>query len=215
MSCGPKIAASNNFNASSAIVELLDAFWAQKGALPDAVSRILQAGQGITPTLARVVPTVPDATRSMLLDRLTKIADFRYFKDPPATAQAVALVVSVHDDRLTPDERTAYNRLYDAFSRGGDPEAFLRSVEMLLGGYPAVRTLLDGAKTFVRPTPVVNRGVSATAKGSAGKRRRRSEQRRYVLRGRRLDEHPYGFTQAALDWGKANCTREAADSLRR
>ena len=160
MTCGPKIAASNNFNASSAIVELLDAFWAQKGALPDAVSRILQAGQGTTPTLARLTPTVPDATRSMLRDRLIKIADFRYFKDPPATAQAVALLVSVHDDRLTPDERAAYNRLYDAFSRGGDPEAFLRATEALLGGYPAVKTLLDGAKTFVRPVAVVRRDAS-------------------------------------------------------
>ena len=64
MTCGPKIAAANSFNASSAIVELLDAFWAQKGTLPDAVSRILQAGQGTTPALARLTPTVPDATRS-------------------------------------------------------------------------------------------------------------------------------------------------------
>ena len=101
----------------------------------------------------------------MLLDRLTKIADFRYFKDPPATAQAVALLVSVHDDRLTPDERAAYNRLYDAFSRGGDPEAFLRSVEVLLDGYPAVKTLLDGAKTFVRPVSVVRRDAKRTRSG--------------------------------------------------
>ena len=35
MTCGPKIAAANSFNASSAIVELLDAFWAQKAMLPD------------------------------------------------------------------------------------------------------------------------------------------------------------------------------------
>ena len=157
---GPKIAASNSFNASSAIIELLDAFWAQKAMLPESVVRTLQTGQGTAPALARLMPTVPDPTRAKLLDRLAAIADFRYFKDPPATAQAVARLVSVHDDRLTPDERTAYNRLYDTFSRGGDPEAFLRAAETLLGGYPAVKALLDGAKTFIRPVAIVRRDAS-------------------------------------------------------
>jgi len=166
MTCGPKIAAANSFNASSAIVELLDALWAQKGMLPDSVSSILQAGQGTAPALARLLPTVPDATRAKLLDRLAKIADFRYLKDPPATAEAVARLVSTKEDRLKPDERAAYDKLHDAFARGGDPEAFLRAVESLLSGYPAVKALLDGAKTFVRPAPVVYRGMSAAAKGS-------------------------------------------------
>ena len=164
MTHGPKIAAANSFNASSAIIELLDAFWAQKAMLPESVVRPLQAGQGTAPALARLMPTVPDATRAKLLDRLATIADFRYFKEPPATAQAVARLVSVHDDRLTPDERTAYNRLYDTFSRGGDPEAFLRAAETLLSGYPAVKTLLDGAKTFVRPVAVVRRDATPSSR---------------------------------------------------
>ena len=168
MTCGPKIAAANSFNASSAIVELLDAFWAQRGTLPDAVARILQAGQGTTPALARLTPTVPDATRSILLDRLTKITDFRYFRDPQVTAEALVDLVKAHEDRLKPEERTAWQKLYDAFSRGGDPESFLRAAETLLGGYPAVKRLLDGAKTFIRPVTVVHRDASAAAKGFLG-----------------------------------------------
>ena len=164
MTRGPKIAAANSFNASSAIIELLDAFWAQKAMLPESVVRTLQTGQGTAPALARRMPTVSDATRVKLLDRLAAIADFRYFKDPPATAQAIARLVSVHDDRLTLDERTAYNRLYDTFSRGGDPEAFLRAAETLLSGYPAVKALLDGTKTFARPVAVVRRDASPSSR---------------------------------------------------
>ena len=125
-----------------------------------AVVRTLQTGQGTAPALARLMPTVPDATRATLLDRLTKIVDFRYFKDPQATAEAVVLLVKANEDRLKLEERTAWQKLNDAFSRGGDPEAFLRSVETLLGGYPAVKTLLDGAKTFVRPVSIVRRDAS-------------------------------------------------------
>ena len=166
MTCGPKIAAANSFNASSAIVELLDALWAQRAMLPESVVRTLQTGQGTAPALARLMPTVPDATRSTLLDRLTKIVDFRYFKDPQATAEAVVLLVKANEDRLKLEERTAWQKLNDAFSRGGDREPFLRSVETLLGGYPAVKTLLDGAKTFVRPVSIVRHDASATARGS-------------------------------------------------
>ena len=141
---------------------------------------------------------------------LTTIADFRYFKDPPATAQAVARLVSVHDDRLTPDERTAYNRLYDTFSRGGDPEAFLRAAETLLGGYPAVKTLLDGAKTFVRPVPFIE--ASVRLQGS-----RKVPPPPVVAavcpsRGGLMSTllgHPGHF-----DWGSTTA-REAADSRRR
>ena len=187
MTCGPKIAAATSFNASSAIIELLDAFWAQKAMLPESVVRTLQTGQGTAPALARLMPTVPDAARAKLLDRLAAIADFRYFKDPLATAQAVARLVSAHDDRLTPDERTAYNRLYDTFSRGGDPEAFLRAAETLLGGYPAVKALLDGAKTFIRPVAIVRRDASRThqvlcTRPAADSRRRRWRGRPDALR---------------------------------
>ncbi|MCU0501922.1 MAG: CHAT domain-containing protein, partial [Anaerolineae bacterium] len=168
MTGGPKIAAANSFTASSAIVELLEGFWAQKGTLPDAVAGILQAGQGATPALARLTPTVPDATRSTLLDRLTKIADFRYFKDPQATAEALVDIVKANEDRLRPEEHTGWQKLHDAFARGGDPEPFLRAAGTLLGGYPAVKSLLDDAKTFVRPVTVVHRAASAAGKGSLG-----------------------------------------------
>ena len=166
MAYGPKIAAANSFNASSAIVELLDALWVQEGNLPDSVSRTLQAGQGTAPALARLLPTVPDAARTKLLDRLATIADFRYFKDPPATAQAVIQLVRANDSRLSDVERAAWRKLCDDFSRDGDPEVFLRSAESLLASYPAVKALLDGAKVFVRPAPVVYRGASAATKGA-------------------------------------------------
>ena len=167
MTCGPKIAAANSFNASSAIVELLDAFWAQRATLPESVVRTLQAGQGTAPALARLLPTVPDATRAKLLDRLAMIADFRYFKDLPETAEAAARLVSANADRLKSDERAVYDKLNDAFARGGDPEAFLRAVESLLSGYPAVKALLDGAKTYVRPVSIVRRDASPRGRSFA------------------------------------------------
>ncbi|MEJ5199537.1 MAG: CHAT domain-containing protein, partial [Anaerolineae bacterium] len=52
---------------------------------------------------------------------------------------------------LTPEERRAWRKLRETFTRRRDPEAFLRNAEALLGGYPAIRTLLAGRKVFVRP----------------------------------------------------------------
>jgi hypothetical protein len=163
MTCGPKIAAADSFRASSAIVELLEALWAQKGMLPGSASRALQAGQESAPPLALLLPPpVPNAARATLRDRLVQIADFRYFKDPPGNAKAVARLVSENEARLDPAERAVWQKLYAAFLRGGAPEVFLRSVDALLGGYPAVKGMLDGAKTFDRP-PAYH-GVKVPAK---------------------------------------------------
>ena len=55
MTCGPKIAAANSFNASSAIVELLDAFWAQKADAARCGSRTsCRPARAPAPALARL-----------------------------------------------------------------------------------------------------------------------------------------------------------------
>ena len=161
MTHGPKIAAANNFGAPAAIAQLLDAWWTVRGALPGDVEQALAAGQAPAASGGgyRSVASVPEEKRKALLAGLIALADFRLFDNPKTTAEAVVRLVAAHDDRLTEAERAAYQRLYDALARGGDPNEFLRGVEALLGDYPAVKALLVSHKTFVLPTEVIFRGA--------------------------------------------------------
>ncbi len=167
MTHGPKIAAAESFGVPSVIAQLLDALWAQRGVLPAGVAQALEAGQAPAPTGGyRSVTSVPEEKRKNLLASLVALADFRLFENAKATAEAVVRLVAAHDDRLTEAERVAWQKLYDALSRGGDPNVFLRGVEALLGLYPAVKALLVSRKTFVLPAEVIYRG--AELKGSVG-----------------------------------------------
>jgi hypothetical protein len=161
MTHGPKIAAANNFGAPAAITQLLDVLWAKPGALPADAARAMAAGQAAPAPGAgyRSVASVPEEKRKALLAGLVALADFRLFDNPKTTAEAVVRLVAAHDDRLTAAEREAYQRLYDALARGGDPNEFLRGVEALLGDYPAVKALLVSRKTFVLPAEVIYRGA--------------------------------------------------------
>ena len=161
MAYGPKIAAANNFGAPAAITPLLDALWAVRGALPGDVERALAAGLAAAASGGgyRSVASVPEEKRKALLAGLIALADFRLFDNPKTTAEAVVRLVAAHDDRLTEAERAAYQRLYDALARGGDPNEFLRGVETLLGDYPAVKAVLVSRKTFVLPAEVIFRGA--------------------------------------------------------
>jgi len=165
---GPKIAAANNIGAPPVIAQLLDALWEKRSVLPADAEQALAAGQAPTASgiSYRSVATVPEEKRKALLAGLIALADFRVFDNPKATAEAVVRLVAAHDDRLTAAEREAFQRLYDALARGGDPNAFLRGVEALLGDYPAVKALLVSRKTFVLPTELIYR--SAELKGQAG-----------------------------------------------
>jgi hypothetical protein len=159
MAHGPRIAAADGLGAVSAIVELLDALWAQRAILPPAAVQALTAGQMAPLVGYRSVAMISKEKRQALLDGMIELADFRFFEDPAATADALVRLVNTHEDRLIPDERVAWRRLCQARDRGGDPEAFLRSAEALLGAYGAVRTLLSSRKTFVRPVRPILRGA--------------------------------------------------------
>lgn len=159
MAHGPKIAAADGLSAVTAIVQLLDALWARRDILPPAAVQALTAGQ-MAPTVGyRSVPMISKDKRQALLDAMVELADFRFFEDPAATADALIPLVNAHEDRLSPDEHRAWRRLRNRFARGGDPEAFLRDAEALLGAYDTVRTLLAGRKTFVRPVRPIWRGA--------------------------------------------------------
>lgn len=161
MAHGPKIAAADMIAAPAAIVALLEALWAQAGDLPAAVVQALEAGQGSPPAVSyRSAPAVSAGRRDALLAGLIALADFRLFEDPRSAAEAVIRLVAAHDDRLTAEERAAWQKLYDALARGGDPQTFLRGVEALLGGYPAVKALLVSRKAFVLRTEEILRGMA-------------------------------------------------------
>jgi hypothetical protein len=164
---GPRIEA-DSFKAVQASVDLLGALWTQRSSLPQAVLDALAAGQGTTPPLAGLLLGVPVAMRRKLVAQLVRIADSVYFMNSPATATVVVRLVNENEDRLRPEERAAWRRLSDGMAHGADAGDFLRSTELLLGGYPAVKSLLDGAKTFLRPTPAGVRVATGGLKGVLG-----------------------------------------------
>jgi hypothetical protein len=166
---GPQIADRANdrfndrFNVLSRITALLDALWQIQARLPAQAVRILQAGQA-SETGFRGITAVPDAAREELLKKMVPIADFRVFDDPRRTAAAVDGLVSQHQDRLRTEagaggqasEHDRWQAYHAALLAGGDPADYLRKVEALLGGYPAVRQLLEANKLWV-PGPTLRR----------------------------------------------------------
>jgi hypothetical protein len=135
---GPAIATLNGSSALNSVVALLDGLWSLRSSLPGAATSAMQAGQGMT---ARFVAQIDPDQRQIVLDALLGIADFRFFRDPVSTAREVSQLVAGHQERLATDERAAWLALDAAYRQGGDPVAYLRAVEEVLGGQ--VATLRD------------------------------------------------------------------------
>ncbi|MDQ1300139.1 MAG: hypothetical protein QG637_56, partial [Chloroflexota bacterium] len=170
MTHGLKIAGANSFAAPAAIIQLLDALWATRAALPASAAQALAAGQQPAAPAGgyrSALPSVSEDKRKSLLANLAALADFRLFENPKVTVEMVMRLVAAHDDRLTAEERAAWQKLCAALVAGGDPTEFLRGVEALLGGYPAVKALLVSRKTFVLPAEVIFRGLDV--KGLPGR----------------------------------------------
>jgi hypothetical protein len=154
---GPQIAdrTYDRFNVLSRITALLDALWQIQSRLPAQAVRILQAGQA-SETSFRGITAVPDAVREELLQKMSRMADFRVFDDSRRTAAAVDGLVSQHQDRLRTaagaggqtSEHDQWQAYHAALVAGGDPADYLRKVEALLGGYPAVRQLIEAHKQW-------------------------------------------------------------------
>ena len=173
---GPQIAdrAYDRFNVLSRITALLDALWQLQARLPAQAVRILQAGQAAETSFRGITP-VPDAARAELLQKMVPIADFRVFDDPRRAAAEVDELVSHHQDRLRTEagangqasEHAQWQAYHAALVAGGEPADYLRKVEALLGGYPAVRQLIEAHKLWA-PAPTL-RGLenTGTPKGPA------------------------------------------------
>ena len=93
---------------------------------------------------------------------MARIVDFRVYDDPRRAAAEVDELVGHHQDRLRTkagaagqmsehDQWLAYQA---ALLAGGDPSDYLRKVESLLGGYPAVRQLIESHKLWA-PGPTM------------------------------------------------------------
>jgi hypothetical protein len=166
---GPQIAnpAYDRFNVLSRITALLDALWQLQARLPAQAVRILQAGQAAGASF-RGITAVPDAVRAELLQKMRPLADFRVIGDPRRAAAEVDELVMSHQDRLRTEagadgrasERDQWQAHHAALAVGGDPADYLRKVEALLGGYPAVRQLLEANKLWA-PGPTL-RGFEST-----------------------------------------------------
>jgi hypothetical protein len=173
---GPQIAdgAVDRYNVLSRISGLLDALWQLQARMPAQAVRILQAGQRAEASF-RGITVVSDATRVELLEKMSRIVDFRVFDDPRRTAAEVDDLVDRFQERLSDEpaadrqvsERVQWQAYHAALAAGGDPADYLRKVEALLGEYPAVRQLLESHKQWT--AGAVLRGVdmgSATPKGA-------------------------------------------------
>jgi hypothetical protein len=178
---GLQIAKAGSLGALAEIKPLLDALWNLGPGLPRSVTEALRAGQATAaaPRL-RGYPGVPDFDG--LLSSLRKIVDFRVFEQPEALSAQITARVSEHLDRLTLDERTAWQQLEAAYQQNRNAEAadaYLRGVEKLLGLYPQVRQLLEQGKGYERkpaislrdapmfhrtePSPSVPKSITAAA----------------------------------------------------
>jgi len=172
---GPQIAdrAYDRYNVVSRVIGLLDAFWQIQARLPAQAARMLQAGQAADASF-RGMASVPDAVREDLLQKMSRLADFRVFDDPRRVAAEVDGLVNRHQDRLPadadaggqPSERAQWQTYHKALLAGGDPADYLSKVETLLAGYPAVRQLLEAHKRWA-PGPTMRGGLedAGTPKG--------------------------------------------------
>jgi hypothetical protein len=141
---GPAIyrAARGGFgeNMPGRINDLLRGFWTLRDSLPPDAVTAMDAGRGAP---ERTLTTVPEVQRQPLLDKLVAFVDFRTFDDPAGAAAELDALVASHADRLSPNERSAWQQLRDARGRDGDHAAYLRGVAQLLGGYPPVARLIE------------------------------------------------------------------------
>ncbi|PKO22149.1 MAG: hypothetical protein CVU38_10920 [Chloroflexi bacterium HGW-Chloroflexi-1] len=149
---GPEIAGADALNFVSRVIELLEALWELRDVLPDAANAALLAGREAEPEagrLPRAALSVDAAARQALLDELVRVVDFRVFQDPEILAQDVSALITAHQDRLTPDERTAWSALDAAYQRDADAGVYLHAVEALLAPKIAtVRAVLARGKTW-------------------------------------------------------------------
>lgn len=154
---GPKIADYfnvNKYNVVSRITDLLDTLWQLQPQLPAQAVRLLQAGMG--PNVIRGAVAVPDSDREELLRKMCRLADFRVFADPRRVAAEVDDLICRHQDRLRADggaggqasERGQWQAYHEMLLAGGDPADYLRKVEALLAGYPAVQQILAAHKRW-------------------------------------------------------------------
>jgi hypothetical protein len=178
---GPQIALANQFSVGTRATALLDGLWPLRGRLPAAAAQTLQAAAVAANAPGyRGVPVVNAADQAALRDALARIVDFRVFREPEPLAVQVSALVTAHQDRLTPDELTAWQALEAAYlhsqtaaaapATGGvtagiaaadaGAEAYLRGVEALLAGYPQVYALLQSAKDWAPAPARVMRGMA-------------------------------------------------------
>jgi hypothetical protein len=155
---GPQIGDYRSYdrhNVVARITALLDALWQLQARLPAQAVRILQAGQSAGASFLGIT-VVSDAAREELLQKMDSLVDFRVFDDPRHTAAVVDDLVSQHQDRLRTEtvsagqmsERDQWQAYHAALAAGGDPADYLRKVEALLDGYPAVRQLIEAHKLW-------------------------------------------------------------------
>ena len=132
----------------------------------------MTGGQAVAASY-RGITAVSDPAREDLLRKMARITDFRVFDDPRRAAAEVDALVSHHQDRLRTEavaagqasERDQWQAYHAALAAGGDPSDYLRKLEALLGGYPAVRQLIEAHKLWA-PAPTL-RGFNdpSTPKG--------------------------------------------------
>jgi hypothetical protein len=181
---GPQIAdrSYDRFNVVARVAALLDALWQVRKDLPAPVVRTLDGGQAVAASY-RGITAVSDPAREDLLRKMARITDFRVFDDPRRAAAEVDALVSHHQDRLRTaavaagqaSERDQWQAYHAALAAGGDPSDYLRKLEALLGGYPAVRQLIEAHKLWApAPTlrgfngPSTPKGVQDTSFGQGG-----------------------------------------------
>ncbi len=171
---GPQIAdrSYDRFNVVSRVTGLLDALWQLQARLPAQAVRMLQAGQAAEAGF-RGIASISDAARQDLLQKMSRLADFRLFDDPRRTAAEVDDLVNRYQGRLSAkagadgqaSERDRWQAYHQALLAGGDPTDYLRKVEMLLGGYPAVRQRLEAHKQWVAGPTLRGLENAGTPKG--------------------------------------------------
>lgn len=170
---GPDIGiARDAISATSAAGAFLNALWPVRQDLPADVRDALAAGQvdaqPKTPYVRSVsLGALSEEQKLLVLQRMIRIVDFRLYRDPMGLTAAVDALVDVHEARLSDDERSQLAALRRGHERRAADlevaEAYLRSVEALLGAYPAVMRLLDAQDAKVWADSLRTRGGSLPA----------------------------------------------------
>ncbi len=162
---GPQIA-GDRLTTVLRINFLLGELWDRRAELPAGAVAALQASQG-APAL-RGGGALSGPAREQLIAALLALVDFRSYSDAPALAERLVRLVDEHLDRLTDEERSRWQALKAGYGPGEDAAGFLDAAEELLGGYSAVRALLESGKTLAPPSAsraAVRRGVPGPLPG--------------------------------------------------